>query len=302
MADRLTAMEVFVRAVRLGGLSAAAREMRMSPAMAARHLDALETRLGTTLVRRTTRRLSLTEAGADFLDKAERILMDIDEAEAEASSRSVAIEGLLRVSAPATFGVLHIAPLAARFHARHPDVTIEFGFNDRYVDLLEERWDMAIRIGRLADSSLVARKLAPMRTVVCAAPAYLARRGTPKILSDLIAHDCLGYTFTEQAGTSTWSFGRDGEIKAPVRGSLRANNGEALLRAAVAGQGLVYGPRYIAAQALAEGALVELTLDQPPLPVGAVHAILHPDRRPAAKTRAWIEFLAETLPRLAADW
>jgi DNA-binding transcriptional LysR family regulator len=302
MADRLTALEVFVRALKLGGLSAAARELRMSPAMAAKHLDALEARLGTTLVRRTTRKLSLTEAGADFLDRAERILAEIGEAEAEASSRSVAIEGLLRVSAPATFGVLHVAPLAPLFHERHPGVTLELGFSDRYVDLLEERWDMAIRIGHLADSSLVARKLAPMRTVVCAAPAYLARRGTPKRLSDLIAHDCLGYTFAEQAGTSTWSFGRDGEIKAPVRGWLRANNGEALLRAAVAGQGLVYGPRYIAAQALADGSLVELTLDQPPMPVGAVHAITHPDRRPAAKTRAWIEFLAETLPRMAADW
>jgi DNA-binding transcriptional LysR family regulator len=302
MADRLTAMEVFARAVRLGGLSAAARELRMSPAMATKHLDALEARLGATLARRTTRRLSLTEAGADFLEKAERILTEIGEAEAEASSRSIAIEGLLRVSAPATFGVLQIAPLAPLFHARHPNVVLELGFSDRYVDLLDERWDMAIRIGRLADSSLIARKLAPMRTVVCAAPAYLARRGTPRLVSDLIAHDCLGYTFAEQAGTSTWSFGRDGEIKAPVRGSLRSNNGEALLRASIAGQGLVYGPRYIAARALAEGSLVELTLDQPPMPVGAVHAITHRDRRPAAKTRAWIEFLGETLPPLAADW
>ncbi|MCW2276193.1 LysR family transcriptional regulator [Rhodoblastus acidophilus] len=302
MADRLTSMEVFVRAMRLGGLSAAARELRMSPAMAAKHLDGLEARLGTTLARRTTRKLSLTEAGAAYLEKAERILAEIGEAEAEASSRALAIEGLLRVSAPATFGLLHIAPLAPLFHELYPGVTLEFGFSDRFVDLLEERWDMTIRIGRLADSSLVARKLAPMRTVVCASPAYLARRGTPRLLSDLIAHDCLGYTFAEQAGTSTWSFGQDGEIKAPVRGWLRANNGEALLRAAVAGQGLVYGPRYVAAQALAEGALVELTLDHPPMPVGAVHAITHPDRRPAAKTRAWIEFLADTLPRFAAEW
>ncbi|PPQ36809.1 DNA-binding transcriptional regulator, LysR family [Rhodoblastus acidophilus] len=302
MADRLTAMEVFVRALRLGGLSAAARELRMSPAMAAKHLDALEARLGTTLVRRTTRKLSLTEAGADYLDKAERILAEIAEAEADASSRSLAIEGVLRVSAPATFGVLHIAPLAPLFHERHPNVILEFGFSDRYVDLLDERWDMAIRIGRLADSSLVARKLAPMRAVVCASPNYLARRGTPKLLSDLIAHDCLGYTLAEQAGPSSWRFGLDGEIKAPVRGWLRANNGEALLRAAMAGQGLVYGPRYIAAEALAAGSLVELTLDQPPTPVGAVHALTHPDRRPAAKTRAWIEFLAETLSGLAADW
>jgi DNA-binding transcriptional LysR family regulator len=302
MADRLTAMEVFVRAMRLGGLSAAARDLRISPAMATKHLDALEARLGATLIHRTTRRLSLTEAGAAYLDRAERILLDIAEAEADASSRAIAIEGLLRVSAPATFGVLHIAPLAPEFHALHPGVTIEFGFNDRYVDLLEERWDMAIRIGRLVDSSLIARRLAPMRVVICASPAYLAARGTPARVADLEAHDCLGYTDVSQAGTSTWSFGPDGEIKAPVRGTMHSNNGEALVRAAIAGQGLVYGPRFIAARALASGALVEVKLDLSPMELGAVHALTHPNRRPAAKTRTWIDFLVARLPAMAADW
>lgn len=302
MADRLAGMKVYVRAIRLGGLSAAARELRMSPAMAAKHLDALEARLGTTLVHRTTRRLSLTEAGADYLDKVERILLDIAEAESQASSRSVRVEGLLRVSAPATFGVLHLAPLVPEFQIRHPAVTIEFGFSDRYVDLLEERWDVAVRIGRLADSSLVARKIARMRVALCAAPSYLARRGKPTTLADLAGHDCLGYTNVSQAGTSTWSFGRDGEIKTPVRGTMHSNNGEALVRAAVAGQGLVYGPRFIAAEALAAGHLVEVTLDAPPMSLGAVYTVTHPARRPAAKTRAWVDFLAERLPRLAAHW
>ncbi len=302
MADRLTAMEVFVRAIRLGGLSAAARDLHISPAMATKHIDALEARLGATLIHRSTRRLSLTEAGADYLDRAERILLEIAEAEAEASSRSIAIEGLLRVSAPATFGVLHIAPLAPAFHALYPSVTIEFGFNDRYVDLQEERWDMAIRIGRLVDSSLVARRLAPMRVVICAAPSYLAIRGTPTRLVELRDHDCLGYTGVAQAGTATWSFGADGEIKAPVRGSMHSNNGEALVRAAIAGQGLVYGPRFIAAEALASGALVEISLDALPMDMGAVYALTHPNRRPAAKTRAWIDFLVEQMPSMAADW
>jgi DNA-binding transcriptional LysR family regulator len=302
MADRLTAMEVFVRAVRLGGLSAAARDLRISPAMATKHLDALEARLGATLIHRTTRRLSLTEAGAAYLDRAERILLDIAEAEADAASRSIAIEGLLRVSAPATFGVLNIAPLAPEFHALHPGVIIEFGFNDRYVDLLEERWDMAIRIGRLVDSSLIARRLAPMRVVICASPAYLAARGTPARLAYLRTHDCLGYTDVSQAGTSTWSFGAEGEINTPVRGTMHSNNGEALVRAAIAGQGLVYGPRFIAADALASGALVEITLDLLPMELGAVHALTHPNRRPAAKTRAWIDFLVARLPAMAADW
>ncbi len=302
MTDRLTGMQVFVRAIRLGGLSAAARELRMSPAMAARHVDALEARLGTTLIHRSTRRLSLTEAGEDYLDRAERILLDVGEAEAEAASRSVAIEGTLRISAPATFGVLHIAPMVPAFHALHPHVTVAFGFNDRTIDLLEERWDMAIRIGRLADSSLVARKLAPMRIVVCASPSYLAARGTPARLSDLRDHDCLGHTDVVQVGISSWSFGPDGGIKVPVRGTMHSNNGEALIRAAAAGQGLVYGPRFIAAQALASGALVEVALDAPPMALGAVHAVTHPTRRPAAKTRAWIDFLAARLPAMAADW
>ncbi|WP_371424667.1 LysR family transcriptional regulator [Tardiphaga sp.] len=302
MADRLTGMEVFVGAIRLGSLSAVARHLRISPTMAAKHLDALENRLGATLVHRTTRRLSLTEAGRDYLDRAERILLDLREAEAEASSQSVTATGLLRISAPATFGVHHIAPLAPIFRILHPHVTLEFEFNDRYVDLLEERWDLAIRIGRLSDSSLIARKLVETRIAVCASPDYLARCGTPLRLTDLAGHDCLGYTNISQAGPMTWAFGDEGAIKVPVRGTLYANNGEALIRAAIAGHGLVYGPRFIAADALRSGELVEIMLDHPPMPMGAVHVVYHPTRRPAAKTRAWIAFLAERLPELGADW
>ncbi|KPF52953.1 DNA-binding transcriptional LysR family regulator [Novosphingobium capsulatum] len=301
MADRLTGIEVFVEAMRLGGLSAAARALHMSPAMAAKHLSALEARLGTTLVHRTTRRLSLTEAGAAYLDKAERVLADLREAEAEAAAQSVAIEGLLRVSAPMSFGVLHIAPLVAAFNQRYPGITVELGMSDRQVDLVEERWDMAIRIGRLVGSSLVARKLADMHLVVCASPAYLARRGTPSQVSDLVQHDCLGFTLT-RFGQHVWRFGLDGTIHQPVRGTLQADNGDVLVEAAAAGLGLVYGPRFIAARALREGRLVEVVLDQPLAGLGAVHAITHPSRRPAAKTRAWIEFLAATVPAMAAEW
>jgi len=302
MADRLTGIEVFVRAMRLGGLSAAARDMGMSPAMAARHLDGLEARLGVTLVNRTTRRLSLTEAGEAYLDRAERLLADLGEAEAEAAARTVAVEGLLRVSAPAAFGVCHIAGLVAEFHRLHPAVTVELGLNDRFVDLLEERWDMAIRIGRLADSSLVARTLARIRANVCASPAYLANRGTPRTIADLADHDCLGYTLSSLGGAAHWRFGRDGGIKVAVRGSLLADNGAVLVQAAIAGQGLVYGPRFLTASAVADGRLVEVTLDAPLVDLGAIHAVTHPTRRPAAKTRAWTDFLAARLRVLAADW
>ena len=289
-------------AVRLGSLSAASRTLHMSPAMAVKHLDALESRLGTALLHRTTRRLSLTDAGTDYFDRAERILGEIAEAEAEASARSIDVEGLLRVSAPATFGVMHLAPLLPVFRSRYPKVTIEFGFADRYVDLLEEKWDVAVRIGRLPDSSLIARGLARIRIALCASPEYLKRFGRPTTLADLSDHDCLGYTMTAQAGTSTWAFGRDGEIKVPIRGSMHANNGEALVRAAIAGQGLVYGPRFIAAPALVRGELLEIHLDAPMMDLGMVQTLTHASRRPAAKTRAWIEFLAEKIPPLADEW
>lgn len=295
-------MDVFVRAIRLGGLSAAARTMGMSPTMAARHVDALEARLGTTLVNRTTRKLALTDAGTDYLDRAERILAEIAEADADASARSLAIEGLLRISAPATFGVMHVAALAAEFHRLHPGVTIELGLDDRYVDLLEERWDVAIRIGRLVDSSLVARWLASMRLVICAAPSYLAERGTPRTIADLKDHDCLGYTLVTLTGTAVWGFGRDGSNHVPVRGSLHANNGEALIRAALAGQGLVYGPRFIAADALGRGELREVSLDAEYMDLGAVHSVTHTRRRLSAKIRAWLDFSALRIPQLAQEW
>lgn len=302
MADRLTGIEVFARAVSLGSLSSAARDLGMSPAMAAKHLNALEARLGVTLVNRTTRRLSLTEAGSMYLERAEAVLAELREAEAEVSARTLTVEGLLRVSAPAAFGALHLGPLIAQFHRLHPAVTVELGLNDRYVDLLEERWDMAIRIGRLADSSLVARKLADARLSICASPVYLAGRGTPRTPADLWDHDCLGYTLSPQTGVSYWGFGENGEIRQPVKGSLHANNGEVLVRAAVAGLGLVYGPRFLTAGEVAAGRLVEVELSVPLIELGAIHAITHASRKPAAKTRAWVDFLAEHLREMAANW
>lgn len=292
MPDRLTGIEVFVQAIRLGGLSAAGRNLGVSSAMAAKHLDALERRLGVTLVRRTTRKLSLTEAGRQFFGEAERLLSGLAEAEAAAAANTLTVEGLLRVSAPMSFGVMHVAPLVAGFSAVHPKLTVELGLNDRYVDLVEEEWDVAIRIGRMADSALIARKLAPISAVVCASPRYLAEHGAPANLEDLERHACLGYTLSGNAGARTWCFGAEGELVVPVRGGLHSNNGEALIAAAVAGQGLVYGPRFIAAPALRDGRLVEVGLDVPLYDIGAVYALTHPDRRPALKVRAWITHLA----------
>jgi DNA-binding transcriptional LysR family regulator len=266
--------------------------------MAAKHLDALERRLGVTLVHRSTRRLSLTEAGQQLLPEVERLLAGLAEAESSASDSAVKINGLLRVSVPVSFGILHVAPLVPAFTRRNPHVIIELGLNDRYVDLMEENWDVALRIGRLADSALIARKLAPIKAVICGSPTYLKKRGVPRTLADLSKHDCLGYTLAPSVGTKTWSFGQDGKVQVPVRGSLHSNNGEALVAAAIAGQGLVYGPEFIVAHALATKRLIKVALDEPPIDLGGVHAVTHPDRRPTAKSRAWIEYLYGALARL----
>lgn len=302
MADRLTAIEIFVRAVRLGSLSAAAREHGMTPAMAARHLTDLEARLRVTLVQRTTRRLSLTESGRTFLDRAEVIIADLRAAEAEATAQSLAVDGLLRITVPTSFGAMYVVPLVAEFCAMHSRVTVELDLSDRYADLLEERWDMALRIGQLADSGLIARKLATMRLCLCASPDYLARRGMPTSPSDLSTHDCLGFTPGKSTGTTEWRFASPSTQGVSISGPIHANNGEALVAAACAGAGVVYGPRFIAAASLRTGCLVELDLGVAPHDLGALSALTPADRRLAGKTRAWIDFLGRRIPPMAGEW
>ena len=255
-------MRVFVRAASDGSLSAAARHLGMSPAMATKHVNALEARLGVKLFHRSTRRLALTEAGSDYLEACLRILPEIDEADAAASSQRTKASGLLRMNVPLSFGRCFVAPLIPAFCRRHPEVTVELGLSDAELDLLAGNWDLAIRIGRLADSPLQARRLgdSPMR--VCAAPAYLDARGIPRRVAELVQHNCLGYTLSRTQGRDHWAFGIDGAIRVPVGGNLMANNGEALVAAAVRGQGLIYQPQFIVADALARGELVALEFDQ----------------------------------------
>jgi DNA-binding transcriptional LysR family regulator len=291
--DRLTGMQVFVRAVAAGSLSAAARELGMSPAVATKHLDALVAHLGVKLLHRTTRRLSLTEAGSEYLDACHRILPEIEEADAAAASQRVEVRGLLRISMPLSFGTRYIAPLIPSFSLRHPALRIELGLNDSVVDLLDGGWDMAIRIGRLHDSPLRARKLGDCSELVCAAPSYLDRRGVPRRVAELSQHNCLGYTLSSWAGGREWAFGKNGELRIPINGDLTANSGEALLAAAVAGQGLIYQPLFIVADALQRGDLVALELDQPTHALGGIHAVYPPDRRPPAKVRAMLDYLIE---------
>ncbi len=291
--DRITSMRVFVRAASDGSLSAAARHLGMSPAMATKHVNALEARLGVKLFHRTTRRLALTEAGSDYLDACLRILPEIDEAEAAAASQRIKASGLLRMNVPLSFGRCFVAPLIPGFCERYPEVTVELGLSDAELDLIAGSWDLAIRIGRLADSPLQARRLgdSPMR--VCAAPAYLDRRGVPRAVADLVQHNCLGYTLSATQGREHWAFGANGEVRVPVSGNLLANNGDALLAAAVGGQGIIYQPGFIVDEAIARGELLALELDRPPVELGGIHVLYPPDRRPPAKVRVMIDYLAE---------
>ncbi|MEJ6657172.1 MAG: LysR substrate-binding domain-containing protein [Pseudomonas sp.] len=291
--DRVTSMRVFVRAASAGSLSAAARHLGLSPAMATKHVNALEARLGVKLFHRTTRRLSLTEAGSNYLEACQRILPEIDEAEAAATSQRIKASGLLRMNVPLSFGTRFIAPLIPAFSQRHPEVKIELGLSDAQLDLIAGSWDLAIRIGRLADSPLQSRRLGDSDMQVCASPAYLDQRGMPRQVGDLAQHNCLSYTLSSMQDSQHWAFGSQGEFRVPINGDLVANNGDALLAAAVAGQGIIYQPHFIVGEAVEQGDLVVLELDKPVVELGGIHVLYPPERRPPAKVRVMIDYLAE---------
>lgn len=292
MLDRVTGMQVFARVAVLGSFSAAARVLGMSQTMATKHVVAIEDRLGVRLLHRTTRRLTLTEAGRRYLEACERILADIEEADAVAAADRLEVAGTLRLNVAQSFGVREIAPILPEFSRAYPALTIELGLNDRVVDLVEEGWDLAVRIGQLRDSTLVARKLAPCRTVVCAAPSYLSARGAPRTIEELSNHNCLGYTLSRLIGTDRWPFGANGDQSVRVSGNLRASSGDALLAAAVAGQGIIYQPTFLVADDLRAGRLVSLPLSYETMEIGGVYAVFPSGRQPPAKVRAFVDFLA----------
>ena len=286
-------MRVFVRAASDGSLAAAGRSLGMSQTMVTKHVVALEARLGVRLLHRSTRRLTLTEAGRHYRDACGRILAEIEEAEQVAVAGQSEPTGLLRVNVPVSFGTMQVAPLLAEFSDRYPRITLDVGLDDRLVDLIEEGWDLAVRIGTLQDSTLVARRLAPCRTVVCAAPAYLEAHGIPRCVADLVAHNCLGYTLSDRFGADRWRFGDDGVVATTVSGTLRMNNGDALRMAALAGLGVIYQPTFLVADELRAGRLTALTLDHPTMDAGHVYAVFRPDRHLPPKSRALIDFLAD---------
>ena len=291
--DRFTSLEVFAKVAAAGSLSAAARALGLSQTMVTKHVAALEARLGTKLFHRSTRRLSITEAGRHYLESTERILAELDAADSAVAADRFEPRGVLRLNAPVSFGARQLAPVLDEFCRRYAGLEVELGLNDRLVDLAEEGWDLAVRIGSLVDSSLIARRIAPCRTVVAAAPSYLAAHGTPKAVAELSRHNCLGYTLSRLTGVGRWAFGARGEVTVEVTGNLRGNNGDALRAAAIAGQGIVYQPTFVVADDLRAGTLLALPLDRPTLELGGIYAIYLPERNPPAKVRAFIDFLVE---------
>lgn len=290
--DPLEGYATFAAVVDCGGFSAAALRLKVTKSAVSKQVSRLEERLGARLLNRTTRRLSLTEAGQAFHQHCLRILAEAEDAELAVSQLHASPRGLLRVSAPMSFGVTHLAPALCPFLARYPDLTLEVSYDDRLVDVLAEGVDVVVRITRLADSSLIARKVAPVRRVLAASPEYLEQRGMPRQPSDLAAHDCLLYTL--QASANTWPLlHRDGSrADITISGRVRMNNGDALRAAAVAGLGIVYSPSFIIGEDLAAGRLVRV-LPEWEGPEIALYAVYPPGRHLSAKVRAFVDYLVE---------
>ena len=292
MADTLAEMSVFSRVVATGSLSAAARELGLSPAVVSRRLAALEARLGVRLINRTTRSLHLTDEGATYYDTCARLLSEIEEADAAVAAGRVEPRGPLKVALPASFGHQHVAPLVPRFALRYPNVQLALSLSDRNVNVIEEGFDLAIRIADLADSSLAARKLAPNRRVVCASPDYLHRHGTPNTPQDLLSHNCL----TTNDFSMSWDYkgpeGEPGTVR--VSGRYACDNWEVLREWAIAGLGVALKSTWDVRQQLEDGSLIPLCPGYAFDSDVAIYAVYPHRRLLPAKTRAFIEFLADS--------
>ena len=289
--DRWQAMQVFVRVVETGSFVRAAEKLGLSTTATSRMVAELESHLGTRLLQRTTRRLSLTEAGQRFFARAGQLLTDLEEAEAEVGSATQRPTGRLRVSVPLSFGLLHLAKLFPLYRARYPDVSLEVDVSDRQVDLVDEGYDLAVRISSQHRPTYVGRHLTKIRMALAASPAYLERHGAPASPEDLVHHNCLSHP--GGAVTDSWTFsGPDGPTTVRVRGSLRADNGDLLRAAALAGEGLILEPTFLIGEDLLRGDLVPL------LPEWTRHTLsamaVYPSRRYlSAKVRTFVEFLQE---------
>lgn len=287
--DKLEAMNAFARVVARGSYAEAARALGLTRSAVSKAVMELEHFLGARLLDRSTRRVAPTEAGLAYYERCLDILARVEETEAQVSRLHDEPRGVLKINAPVSFGVLHLAPAVADFMAAHPDLAIELALTDRFVDPIEEGVDVTVRIARLADSSLVARRLAPARRVIVASPEHLARHGAPAAPEDLAARPCLSYGHTTTL--PRWRLSRDGEaFDVAVGAAMCSNNGDVLRTAALAGRGLTLLPTFLVGPDIAAGRLVRVLDDTPPPDLG-VHALYAPNRYLAAKTRLFIDFL-----------
>ncbi|QRK09474.1 LysR family transcriptional regulator [Archangium violaceum] len=291
--DVLQAMRVFAKVVELDGFSRAAQRLGISATAASRLVADLEARLGVRLLHRTTRRLYLTDSGRSYYERCTHILNDLDEAELSITSAAGRPQGLLRVSAPVSFGIKHLTPLFLDYMERYPEVKLELSLTDSQVDLVEEGYDLALRITHELKTMLVARPLAPARLVVCAAPAYLKRHGAPRTPEELRHHECLRYTYDAVPGI--WEFtGPTGRIRISVAGPLATNNGDTLRAAALAGRGIIMEPTFQVGEDLRLGRLVRL-LPEYPLCSLTLYAVYPSRRYLSPKVRTLVDFLVERI-------
>jgi DNA-binding transcriptional LysR family regulator len=291
--DRFQEMRVFAAVVDAGSFVGASDELDLSKAAVSRIVSELEARLGVRLLHRTTRRLSLTTEGEVFVDRCRELLTAVGEAEAEVSEHSGQAVGVLKISAPVSFGILRLAPLWGGFLAAHPQTKLEITLSDRVVDLVEEGFDLAVRIARLESSSLVSRRLSSTRMVLCASPRYLKARGTPKHLADLAEHTVLAYSLL--AAGDTWEFqGPDGPVSVRVRPRMHTNSGDTCRAAALDHKGVVLQPTFLIGEDLKAGRLIELLPDYRSHELG-VYAVYPTRKHVLPKVRLMIDYLARAL-------
>jgi DNA-binding transcriptional LysR family regulator len=291
--QNLTDIAVFVKVVELASFTAAAEALDMSQPVVSKAVTRLEEKLGARLLNGTTRRLSLTEAGSELYGRSVRALAEIENAELEVARFQTEPRGLLRVSAPMSFSILQLGPALQGFLTRYPGVTLELSLDDRQVDLVEEGFDVAVRIGRLQDSNLIARKIAPCRQVLCASPAYLAQRGEPERPEDLLEHSCILYSLV--SAPREWRLvDADGEMHTvPITGAVQSNNGLVNRAVALAGGGIVLLPTFYLGEQLRSGALKPVLCRFKPQEL-AVYAVYPERRNLMPKVRAFVDFLATT--------
>jgi len=285
-------LQAFVHIVDAGTITAAAARLDLAKSAVSRRLSELENGLGVELFHRTTRKLTLTDSGQGFYTRCVRILADLDEAQYAVSQAHHELSGQLRVAAPLSFGVMHLGPAIVEFQNQHPKLSFDIDFNDRQIDLIQEGFDVGIRIADLKDSSLIARKLASVSTVVCASPDYIERHGLPRTPDELSQHPC--FTYSNLDNPNHWTFiNLQGQVQTiKVTKLMQANNGDFLRQAAVAGLGILRQPTFIAYQSIASGELVPI-LEDYSLPNINAYAIYPPTRHLSQRVRTFIDFLVE---------